>query len=98
MHILGGQESVVKEDNILQTSHPRYLPSQKPALTQMYIVTISFTFIRYLYLQMYKLGLGRISGSDGEHGRISGNIQQGMPDNPVGYPASGKKKSDPAQP
>ena len=47
------------------------------------------------------LGLDRISGSAGLSGRISGypaikrrisgNIRQGTPDNPAGYPASGKK-------
>ena len=53
------------------------------------------------------IGLDRMSGSAGlssrlsgypaRKSRISGNIRQGMPDNPAGHPASGKK-SDPAQP
>jgi hypothetical protein len=34
---------------------------------------------------------GRISGYPAIKSRISGNIRQDMPDNPAGYPASGKK-------
>ena len=53
-------------------------------------------------LVLSHLGLGRISGNAWLFGRISsyptiksrisGNIRKGIPDNPAGYPASGKKK------
>ena len=53
------------------------------------------------YVHWKRVGLGRISGSDGLSGRISGyparksrmsgTIRQVMPDNPAGYPAFRKK-------
>ena len=51
---------------------------------------------RGIRLEMLELKLGRISCIRHEKSRISINIQQGMPENPAGYPASGKEiKSGP---
>ena len=42
-------------------------------------------------IEIYRLGLGRISGIWPEKSRISVHIWQDMRNNPAGYPSSGRK-------